>query len=198
MGNEVFRIGEKIVCLEKITRQVRQILALRQQGLSQQEVAARFGLDRAFLSRLEGLGAVRRGASVAVVGFPIRNKAEVMGLLEELGVDFALIMTNAERWRFVEERSGAVLFNEILQLIARIRTYDVVVLIGSRQRISWGAALLDKEVVGIELGESPLTEDVEVDLEYLRSLILNLRGAAGGRQKRPRGRNNRSEARGKC
>jgi len=170
--NDFFRIGEKLVSMEKVSRILNQILSLRSQGLSQQEVADRVGVDRSFVSRLESLGAVRRGARLAVVGFPVKNKKEIVSLLEKLGVDFSLIMTNEERWRFVEEKSGIELFNEVMQLTARIRTYDVVILIGSRQRINWGAAFLDKEVVGIDLGETPLTEDKYVDPEELRELIL--------------------------
>jgi hypothetical protein len=110
-----------------------------------------------------------------VVGFPVQNKKEIVALLEKLGVDFSLIMTNEERWRFVEEKSGAELFNEVMRLIAQVRTYDVVILIGSRQRINWGAALLDKEVIGIDLGETPLTEDRHVDPASLQELILAAR-----------------------
>lgn len=172
---QFFRIGEKLISVEKINRTLGQLLTLRSQGLSQQEVAVRFGLDRSFVSKLEGLGAVRRGARLAVVGFPVKNKEEVELLLKELGVDFSLVMTNEERWRFVEEKSGLELFNEVMHLTARIRTYDVVILIGSRQRINWGAALLDKETLGIDLGETPLTEDQYVDPEHLRKLVEAVR-----------------------
>lgn len=172
---DFFRIGEKLISVEKVSRILNQVFSLRSQGLSQQEVASRFGLDRSFISRLEGLGMIRRGARLAVVGFPVQNKDEIIQLLEGLGVDFILIMTNEERWHFVEEKSGIELFNEATRLIAQIRTCDVVVLIGSRQRINWGAALLDKEVIGINLGETPLTEDKYVDPARLRELILAVR-----------------------
>lgn len=170
--NQFYRIGDKLVSMEKLGRILEQILDLRSQGLSQQEVASRFGVDRSFVSRLETLGSVRRGARLAVVGFPIKNKEELQTLLEELGVDYSLLMTNRERWRFVQEKSGIELFNEVMRITAKVRTYDAVILIGSRQRIKWCAALLDKEVVGIELGESPITRDQTVDPDRLRELIL--------------------------
>jgi len=171
--NEFYRIGDKLISMEKLNRLMEQIITLRSQGISQQEVAERCGVDRSFVSRLESLGAVRKGASIAVVGFPIKNKEEIFSLLDELGVDFRLIMTNDERWRFVKEKSGLELLNEIMSLVAKVRTYDVVILIGSRQRIKWCAALLDKEVLGINLGESPLNEDKYVDPEQLRKLIIS-------------------------
>lgn len=172
--NEFYRIGEKLISMEKLNRTIARIMSLRSEGLSQQEVAVRFGVDRSFVSRLETLGAVRKGARLAVVGFPVKNKEEILSLLKETGVDFSLIMTNAERWRFVQEKSGLQLFNEVMRLVAEIRSYDVVILIGSRQRINWSAALLDKEVIGIVLGESPLTEDKYVDPGHLRDLILSV------------------------
>ncbi len=172
---DLIRIGEKLISTEKLTRIIEQILEHRSQGMSQQEAADRFGVDRTFISRLEGLGAVRKGSSLAVIGFPIGNKDEILALLTELGVDFSLIMGNDERWQFVQEKSGIELFNEIMSMVARARTYDVVIFIGSKQRIKWSAALLDKEVVGYELGETPITEDKHVDPERLRSLIQAVR-----------------------
>jgi hypothetical protein len=84
-------------------------------------------------------------------------------------------MTEAERWRFVQEKSGIELLNEIMGLVSRVRVYDVVIVIGSPPRIRGCAALLDKEVVGVEIGETPITEDRSVDLDRLRSLILAMR-----------------------
>jgi transcriptional regulator with XRE-family HTH domain len=171
--NDFYRIGDKLVSMEKLNRSLAEMLTLRSTGLSQQEVADRCGVDRTFLSRLEKLGAVRKGKSIAVIGFPIQNKEEIVSLLDELGVEFRLLMTNNERWRYVTEKSGLELFNEVMSLVAKSRTYDVVILIGSRQRINWCAALLDKEVLGIDLGESPIEEDKYVDPDHLRKLIIS-------------------------
>lgn len=175
LPEDLFRIGEKLISTEKLHRIIEQILEQRSRGMSQQEVADRFGVDRTFVSRLEGLGAVRKGCSLAVIGFPVKNKDEILALLDELGVDFSLIMANDERWRFVQEKSGIELFNQIMSMVANARTYDVVIFIGSKQRIKWSAALLDKEVVGYELGETPITEDKYVDPGRLRSLIQAVR-----------------------
>jgi transcriptional regulator with XRE-family HTH domain len=173
--NDFYRVGEKLISMEKVVRLLGELLDMRSRGYSQQEAAERFGLDRSFVSRLEGLGAVRKGMRLAVIGFPIENKEEILQLLNELGVDFQLIMTNRERWQFVEQKSGIDLFNEVMQITTRVRSYDAVILVGSRQRIKWSAALLDKEVVGIELGESPLTEDQYLDPQHLKLLIQSLR-----------------------
>ena len=56
LPEDLFRIGEKMISPEKLNRIIEQILEQRSRGLSQQEVAVRFGVDRTFVSRLEGLG----------------------------------------------------------------------------------------------------------------------------------------------
>lgn len=168
---EIIRIGEKIISREKIARTIDRMLELRKQGLSQQEVANRLNLERTFVSRVEGIGEIRKGERIAVVGFPIQNKGEIIALLKELGVEYTLIMTESERWKFVRAKNGADLLNELMNLIATIRTYDTVVLIGSNMRIKLGQALLDKEVVGLEIGESPIEEDKYVDPAVIRKII---------------------------
>ncbi|MDI3501622.1 MAG: hypothetical protein PWP22_1393, partial [Thermoanaerobacter sp.] len=65
------KIGDKTINLEKLHGIIDKIIEMRQNGLSQQEVASRFKVDRSFVSRLESLGEVRKGGNIAVVGFPI-------------------------------------------------------------------------------------------------------------------------------
>jgi hypothetical protein len=86
----LMRIGEKLVSTSRIHRVVDQILELRSQGQSQQEVADQIGVDRTFISRMEGLGEVRKGERMAVIGFPIGNKEEIEGDGPEEGVDYVL------------------------------------------------------------------------------------------------------------
>ena len=82
-----------------------------------------------------------------------------------------MLLTEHERLRFVEEKGGAELFNEIMQIIARLRTYDVVIFMGSNMRIKLVEALLDKEVIGIKIGESPIAEDKYFNPMNLRDII---------------------------
>ena len=62
----LFRVGDKLLNRDKLDRIVDRIFNWRVSGLSQQEVAARVGCDRSFVSRLESLAEVRKGGSVAV------------------------------------------------------------------------------------------------------------------------------------
>jgi len=168
---DLIRIGDKVVSRHKIDHFINEILQLRSSGMSQAEVAARLGVDRTFVSRLESLGEVRRGKSVAVVGFPIANRQEIQLLLEEEGVDFALLMSEEERWEFVRQKSGIELFNAIMELIAKAHSFDQIVVIGSDKRIKIIRAALDKEVVGLEIGESPIKEDKYVEPAEVRAII---------------------------
>ncbi|MCY0900214.1 MAG: transcriptional regulator [Firmicutes bacterium] len=169
---ELIRIGEKLISLQKINNMVEEILRARSHGFSQAEVAQQFGLDRAFVSRLETLGELRRGRSIAVIGFPVANKEAVYRICQRRGVDFAWVMTDAERRAFAESRTGVELINEIFQLAQKVRSYDTVILMASNARVRLLSALLDvRAVIPMILGETPLNRDVTVDVNVLESII---------------------------
>lgn len=170
----IIRVGEKVIDRKKVASIIDDILEFRSQGLSQQDVADRLGIDRTFISRLEKMGEVRKGKRIAVIGFPVLNKVELVERLKQEGVDYVLLMTDQERWSYVEEKSGIELFNSIMDTIAKVRQYDVVIIIGSNYRIKVTAALLDKEVVGVEIGKSPIEGDRYVDPEQISQLIRTL------------------------
>lgn len=171
----LIRIGDKIVNKQKIFDAIERMLTMRQHGLSQQETANQLGIDRTVISRLETLGEIRKGGQIALVGFPIRNREEIDAVAQEEGIDFILLFTENERWQFVQEKSGVELFNEIMQIIARLRTYDIVIFIGSNMRIKLIEALLDKEIIGIQIGESPIAEDKYFNPLDLRTIIRRIK-----------------------
>jgi len=168
---DLIRISDKVISRHKIDNFITEILQLRSMGLSQTDVAARLGIDRTLVSRLENMGEVRKGKSVAVVGFPISNRDEIFNLLQAEGVDYALLMTEKERWDFVRQKSGIELFDAIMELIALAHSYDQIVVIGSDKRIKIIRAVLDKKVVGLVIGESPIKEDKYVDPAELVAVI---------------------------
>lgn len=173
---EFIRIGDKVINRAKIDGVIDKILSLRCQGLSQQEVANKLNVDRTFVSRLEGIGEVRKGGTIAVVGFPVGNKAEIEQVAREEGVDFTFILTDAERWDFVKGRDGLTVLNELLRLIFEVRRHDTVILMGSDWRLDLMKGVLDKEVIPIVLGTSPIIGDVTVDPKAFRALLRSLRG----------------------
>jgi transcriptional regulator with XRE-family HTH domain len=171
---EFIRIGDKLISKKKIGTIIDKALNLRQSGLSQQEVADLMGLDRPFISRLEKLGEVRKGKKIGVLGFPIENKKELEQLLKNIGVDYILLMNDEERWRFVKEKHGLELLNDVMNIIENLRKCDIVIVIGSNYRIKLCEAILDQEVIGIEIGKSPIEEDKTIDLEKIESLFASL------------------------
>lgn len=172
------RIGDKVVSREKINEAIDDILTYRTRGLSQSDVAGQMGLDRTFISRLETLGELRKGGSIALVGFPLANCDEVRKIAAEEGVEFTLVMNDVERWSFARDRTGVDLLNELMALIGSIRKFEKVILIGSDKRLEIMRGLLDKktEVATIVIGRSPMSGDVYVSAESLREIIRNLKG----------------------
>ena len=151
-------------------RTVERILELRSQGSSQQEAADMLGLDHTFVSRLEGMGEVRKGEALGLdwLPHPQWGRARSMALSE--GVEFVLILNEKQRWHYVTGRTGADLFNEVAEMLAGLRQFDAVIFLGSDRRLRWAESIWDN-VLGVEIGASPITEDKYVDPELVRQLI---------------------------
>ena len=166
----LYRIGDKVVSREKLFDALDEILADREAGATQEEIARSFNVQRTFVSFLESLGEIRRGPRVALVGFPIENAEEVRELAASKGLDFVVIISQNER-ESIESSSGADVFNRLLETLATLRDHDVVILIASDWRIRLIEKILGAEAIGIPLGPSPIREDVAVDLEELETLL---------------------------
>lgn len=172
---DLIRIGEKLISREKIQKTIDKALELRCQGLSQQDVAKEIGIDRTFVSRLENLGEVRKGKKIALIGFPIKNKLELQEIARAKGVDLVYLLSDKERWDFLEANRGLDIFNHIMHLIVKLKDYDVVIFLGSNMRIKLMETILGREVVGIQIGESPIAEDKLVDAEAVAKIIDKLK-----------------------
>lgn len=174
---EYIRIQDKIISQQKINNTITKILQLRVRGLSQQEVAERLSVDRTFISRLESMGELRKGKTIACIGFPIINKQEIQDILEKEGVDFMLLMTERERLDFVDQRSGKEMLNELMALTARMHNYEIVIAMGSDQRLKLIEGMLDSEIISLEIGTSPITEDKWVDPKEIRKILRSIKSA---------------------
>ncbi len=172
------RIGDKLISREKLFRAVDRILTLRSAGLSQQEAANQLGVDRTFVSRLEALGEVRKGGRVAIIGFPLENKLELEQVCQPYGIDYVLLMTDQERSQFVESVNGLALMNQLMEIIASLHEFEVVVMIGSDMRIRLAEAIFGDAVIGVQLGESPIKKDVYYSPDDLEELILSIKGGS--------------------
>jgi transcriptional regulator with XRE-family HTH domain len=168
---DFLRIGEKLIDPQRVHRGVDRVLTLRRQGFSQQEVAVKLKLERSFISRLENLGEVRKGKKLGLLGFPLQNKEEIRDIAEKAGFDFIILMNDEERWQFVRERSGMDFFNEMMAIIARLRACDTIIILGSSKWINLGEALLDRQVLYLELGETPIEGDVYLDPSVFEDML---------------------------
>lgn len=171
-----FRVGDKLLNRVKLDRIVDRIFQLRVSGLSQQDVAHRVGCDRSFVSRLESLAEVRKGGSLAIIGFPLANTEELLAVCEELGVEYSLLLNDAERWDLIESHDGKSLLNWIMQLMLEVSEYDHLIMIGSDMRIRLAEAIVGDKVVGVLIGESPIEEDCYLNPQSLRELITSIKG----------------------
>lgn len=172
------RIGDKVISRQKIDEAIDAILTRRAKGESQADVAAEMGVDRTFISRLETLGELRKGGSIALIGFPISNCDEIREVAKSEGVDFTLVMSDQERWAFVRDRSGINLLNDLMELMAMIRRFDKVIFVGSDKRLEIMKGLVDRstEVATIVIGRSPMSGDVYLNPDSLRQVIRSMKG----------------------
>jgi len=171
LAEKLIRIGEKIISLRKVRENIRKILKLRSNGLSQQEVANELNLDRTFISRLESIGEVRKGKKIAVFGFPLQNKEEIAKIARAKGVDYVWLMNEKERWQLVKGKSALSFFNEIMELVSALQDYDIVIIISSPRWLKVAKALLTNEIIFIELGTSPITEDRILDIQVFEDIL---------------------------
>lgn len=171
-----FRVGDKLLSRDKLDKIIDDILELRKSGLSQQEVAQRIGCDRSFVSRLESLAEVRKGGSLAVVGFPLENTEELKTICERLGVEFTLILNDQERWDILESFDGKSLLNWLMELMMDMSAYDHVIMIGSDMRIRLAETILGEKVLGLLIGKSPIKKDIYLTPNDLSGLIKSIKG----------------------
>lgn len=172
----LIRIGEKIVDRDKVDRALDRLFEMRQNGASQQEAAQALGIDRTFVSRVENLGEIRKGKRVALVGFPVGNKDEIEALARRAGVDFVWLMNDAERWQYVQDRSGIELLDDLVGEIGSLKQFDAVVFLGSDVRVKLVEAIIGNKAVSMVIGKSPIRTDVTVDSGRVAAMIEAVRG----------------------
>ncbi len=162
-SERVYRIGEKLISLDKAVRLIERTLELREQGVSQQETAGRLKLDRSFVSRLEAIGEIRKGNRVAVIGFPLANTVEIAAICSTYGLDFYLLLNNEERWNMVRDKQALDFFDSMVELVARLREFDTLIMVTSEKWHHLAEALIDIQIIYINLGSTPIQEDCYVD-----------------------------------
>ncbi len=173
---ELIRIGDKVIDRDKINRMVARVLEARAEGQSQAEAASGLGLDRSFISRLEAIGEVRKGMKIALIGFPLSNCEEIEKVAKDEGLDYVWLMDDKQRWAYVKEKNGISLLNDLMRIIAHLKDFDALIMIGSDMRVKVAEAFMGSRVYGIELGSSPIKSDVRLDPDKLRGIIAGIKG----------------------
>ncbi|WP_041605695.1 transcriptional regulator [Halothermothrix orenii] len=173
VGLDFFRVGDKVIYKKKIERTITKILKMREKGLSQSKVAGEINVERSFISRLESIGEVRKGEKIALIGFPIANKQEITEIAKKNGVEFILLLTEEERWDFIKNKSSLEIFNLLMEILTRLKEFDLLIFLGSDMRLDLVDKLMDGKIVGIELGNSPLKENIYVDPDRIEEIIKN-------------------------
>lgn len=168
---EIIRVGNKLISREKINNLIGKILQLRASGSTQADVANSLGVERSFISHLEGLGEVRSGKRVALVGFPVANKKEIEELALRKGIEFVYLLSQEDRKSFERKKTSAAVFNELLDVLSNLVNFDVVIFLGSDKRIAQFEQILGRRVVSYQLGKSPIQKSVAVDLGVLEVLF---------------------------
>lgn len=166
-----YRIGDKVINSKYLDKTINKILKLRQSGLSQSKVAKELSIERSFISRLESIGEIRRGNKIALVGFPVENKEEINQLAKDFGLEYILLMTEEERWNFIQKKSGLQIFEDVIEILVELKEYDLTIFLGSDMRLDLVDKLLDGKVIGIKIGESPIKEDKYVDPAKIEEIL---------------------------
>jgi len=169
--DRIFRVGEKLISLNKAVRLIEKTLELREKGASQQETAKKLRLDRSFVSRLETIGEIRKGNRIAVIGFPLANNELLTAICREYGLDFYLLLNNEQRWELVQDKQALDFFNTALDLVTRLREFDTLIMITSDKWYRLAEALLDLQIIQIDLGQTPIESDRTIDPQLLKDTI---------------------------
>jgi predicted XRE-type DNA-binding protein len=152
------KIGDKIISLERARSLIERIFHLRQSGSTQQEVASMLGVERSFISHLEGLGEIRRSKQIALIGFGIGNTSEVEEVGRNLGLDYIRL--------FGKQAS----MEEILGALNWVQGVDFIVFMGRDSEITLFEKIINKKILGISTsGDNRL-----VDTEKLRETLKGL------------------------
>ncbi|MEG0970681.1 MAG: hypothetical protein RSE47_06190, partial [Acidaminococcaceae bacterium] len=103
------------------------------------------------------------------------NTDEIINLAVQEGIEFTIVLNEKERWDFVSEKSGVQLLNEVMSIVSRLRENDIVIVAASNMRIHLAEALLDKQVIGLQLGESPIEEDKYLKPQLIKDIMQQIK-----------------------
>ncbi len=134
------KIGDKVISLERANVLVSKIFDLRSNGSTQEEVAKLLGVERSFISHLEGLGEIRKSKEIALIGSGVAHPKKVETQARELGVDHVYLNNN-----------GMARIEDALQILAMLKDIDFIVFLGPVAEHRLLQVVLDKKIIGLPL-----------------------------------------------
>lgn len=167
------KIGDKIISIERARGLIEKIFELRSGGSTQEEVAGMLGLERSFISRLEGIGEIRRTKEIGLIGSGVRQAGKVEAQAKALGIEFIYLTDHAK-----------TSLPEVLSVLNQAKELDYVVFLGSEEQRALIEKILDKKVVGIPLEKELALEEILKELSdkrTRRSFRSTRRGEKGER-----------------
>ena len=93
----------------------------------------------------------------------------------QAGVDFIWLMNDKERWQLVK-KGQAWNFLMAMDIISQLRSYQTVILIGSKKWLRLGEALLDRGGFYIDLGGSPIEKDCYLGPDGFKQILRDVCG----------------------
>ena len=133
-----FAIGDKVISLERANALVDKIFDLRSSGSTQAEVAKMLGVERSFISHLEGIGEVRRSKEIAFIGSGVGDGKRVDMMARELGFEHVFINDD-----------GMARIEDALGVLAILKDIDFIVFLGPAAEHKLLETVLDKKVIGV-------------------------------------------------
>jgi len=144
-----FAIGDKVISLERANALVDKIFDLRSTGSTQAEVAKMLGVERSFISHLEGIGEVRKSKEIAFIGSGVSDALQVEAMAQDLGFEHVFI--NAD---------GMARLEDALGVLAILKDIDFIIFLGPPSEHKLLEAVLDKKIIGIVPDKENGLEDV--------------------------------------
>jgi hypothetical protein len=62
-----------------------------------------------------------------------------------------------------------------MDLMAKFKGFDYLIVLASNSRIKFFKSIFDNEVIGVEIGQSPIEEDKAVEISAVQSIIRMIR-----------------------
>lgn len=152
------KIGDKIISVERARQLIEKVFYLRSGGSTQEEVAEMLGVERSFISHLEGIGEVRRSKRMALIGSGVDNEKQIHAEAEDLGIDFV----------FLSGKKNLAM-REILYMLNEISDLDFIVYIGPSDELDLLEKVLDTKIIGIPLEKEGELKSILGDLAEKRT-----------------------------